>query len=505
MPEEVVEQRARARVGTTLNGKYRLDRLLGVGGMASVYAATHRNNKRLAVKVLHTELSIIPDLRLRFMREGYVANTVDHPGAVAVLDDDVTDDGAAFLVMELLLGATLAEASERRGGTIPLRAVLAAADQVLDVLAAADARHIVHRDIKPANLFLTTTGQVKVLDFGVARMRDAQGQHTTHSGMALGTPAFMAPEQALGRSEDISGRTDVWALGATMFALVTGRSVHQASSGQQQIVYAATRSAESLAAVDPTTPAEVAAIVDRALAFHPHARWESAGAMRDALRAAHRGLYGEEPSAASLAALALSIGAPGTGPDLPRSPMASTVPATPPDGAAGVRSARAPDQAGSGRTPPVSLAGTMSQPHVAFSARARVAIGGALLIGGGALIGAWAATRSHAPQGLPIAASTGFVSTGSGPVVTPSASAASALSAPSASAASAASASSAPSASSAALLGVSAVSSPARVVTPAGTIPVRAHSSESGEVHSKSTKTPAAAASSAAPDLFDHQ
>src|SRR5258708_6811213 len=142
MPDVVVEERARARVGTTLNGKYRLDRLLGIGGMASVYAATHRNNKRLAVKVLHPELSIHSDLRVRFMREGYVANTVDHPGAVAVLDDDVTEDGAAFLVMELLQGATLAEVSERRGGTLPLRFVLAAADQVLEVLAEIGRAHV---------------------------------------------------------------------------------------------------------------------------------------------------------------------------------------------------------------------------------------------------------------------------------------------------------------------------------------------------------------------------
>jgi serine/threonine-protein kinase len=111
MPDAVIEQRARARIGTTLNGKYRLDRLLGVGGMASVYAATHRNNKRVAVKVLHTELSVLEEVRTRFMREGYVANTVEHPGAVAVLDDDAAEDGAAaFLVMELLEGETLAEA-----------------------------------------------------------------------------------------------------------------------------------------------------------------------------------------------------------------------------------------------------------------------------------------------------------------------------------------------------------------------------------------------------------
>ena len=200
MPDAVIEQRARTRIGTTLNGKYRLDRLIGVGGMASVYAATHRNNKRVAVKVLHAELSVLEEVRTRFMREGYVANTVEHPGAVAVLDDDAAEDGAAaFLVMELLEGETLAEACDRQGGKLPARAVLAVAYQVLEVLAAADAKGIVHRDIKPSNLFLTRTGHVKVLDFGVARMREVGSEHATMSGLALGTPAFMAPEQALGK------------------------------------------------------------------------------------------------------------------------------------------------------------------------------------------------------------------------------------------------------------------------------------------------------------------
>ena len=98
-----------------LNGKWRLDSVLGIGGMATVYAATHRNQKRVAIKMLHPEVSIDEQLRLRFTREGYVANTVGHPGVVSVLDDDVTEDGAAFLVMELLEGETLDRRSEKRG------------------------------------------------------------------------------------------------------------------------------------------------------------------------------------------------------------------------------------------------------------------------------------------------------------------------------------------------------------------------------------------------------
>src|SRR5215470_12305286 len=111
--ESALEQ-ARARVGAVLRGKWRLERLLGVGGMASVYAATHRNGKRGAVKMLHLELSLHEAARARFLREGYVANAVGHPGAVSVLDDDVAEDGSVFLVMELLDGETLEAIAEAR-------------------------------------------------------------------------------------------------------------------------------------------------------------------------------------------------------------------------------------------------------------------------------------------------------------------------------------------------------------------------------------------------------
>src|SRR5580692_7221435 len=104
MSENDLQVRAQKRIGTVLRGKYRIDRVLGVGGMAVVYAATHRNKKRFALKMLHPELSTREDIRTRFLREGYVANSVEHPGAVAVMDDDVAEDGAAFLVMELLDG-----------------------------------------------------------------------------------------------------------------------------------------------------------------------------------------------------------------------------------------------------------------------------------------------------------------------------------------------------------------------------------------------------------------
>jgi serine/threonine-protein kinase len=294
MLDDDVELRARGRIGTILCGKYRLDDVLGVGGMAVVYAATHRNQKRVAVKMLHPELSMHREVRARFMREGYAANTVDHPGAVAVLDDDIAEDGAAFLVMERLEGEELERLWQRHGGRLEARVVLAVADPLLAVLEAAHAKSIVHRDIKPANLYITRDGTLKVLDFGIARARDAasEGQSGTKTGMLLGTPAYMAPEQALAKSKEIDGVTDLWSVGATMFALLSGHLVHEGESATAVLVQAATQPARSLALAAPDADPRVVAIVDRALAFDKAARWPNATVMRTAVRDVYLAKFG---------------------------------------------------------------------------------------------------------------------------------------------------------------------------------------------------------------------
>ncbi len=270
-----------------LRGKYRIVSVLGVGGMATVYAAVHRNGSRFAVKMLHEELSQRADIRARFLREGYVANRVGHPGAVSILDDDVTDGGAAFLVMELLRGETLRARVRRAGGRLPCREALALGRQLLDVLAAAHAKGVIHRDIKPDNLFLTTERVLKVLDFGIARVEDELGaQHATETGTRLGTPAYMPPEAALGRTGDVDARTDLWSAGATLFTLISGQQVHEAETVAELAVRAATVPARSLASVAGDAPPDVVALVDRALGFRREDRWPSAPAMRDAIDAA---------------------------------------------------------------------------------------------------------------------------------------------------------------------------------------------------------------------------
>jgi serine/threonine-protein kinase len=163
-----------------------------------------------------------------------------------------------------------------------LNYVLSVTEQLLEVLAAAHAQSIVHRDLKPANIFVTRKGVVKILDFGIARLREGDGSKT-ESGTTLGTPLFMPPEQASGRSRDVDGRTDLWAVGATMFSLLSGQFVHDGENAAQVLIAVATTPSRSLASVAPHVPPEIVAIVDKALAFHNEDRWASALEMRAAV------------------------------------------------------------------------------------------------------------------------------------------------------------------------------------------------------------------------------
>jgi serine/threonine-protein kinase len=312
---------AERRVGTTLRDKWTLERLLGVGGMAAVYVGVHKIGRREAIKILHLDVARSPELRARFEQEAHAVNRLKHPGAVAIHDIDVAEDGAPFLVMELLEGESLAERGQRLGG-IEHGEVLRLVDELLDVLAAAHAQGIIHRDIKPDNLFVQRDGRLKVLDFGIARVRDGMRSLDTRTGATLGTTPYMAPEQI--RGVDVDARVDLFAVGATMFRLVAGRHVHEAETEPMLLVKMATQPAPPLASLAPGAPPGICLVVDRAVQFDRDRRYPDALTMqRDvwALRA------GGAPLHVSLYANAIDDGGLPR-PKPPVEPMA--VAATPP-------------------------------------------------------------------------------------------------------------------------------------------------------------------------------
>jgi serine/threonine-protein kinase len=263
-----------ARVGSTFHNKWKLEKLLGVGGMAAVYLARHRIGRVEAVKLLHPDVAVDNKVLERFEQEARAVNAIGHPGVVEVRDIDVTDDGIHFLVMELLDGETLADRYER-AGPLELGFLLDIVDQLLDVLIACHDKGIIHRDIKPENLFIQRDGVLKVLDFGIARMREGL---RTDVGTMLGTVAFSAPEQLRGGKVD--ARADLFSVGATLFTLIAGRRVHEPRDQASLALQMLTKPAPPLASVAPKAKPELCMLIDRALAFLPENRYPDARTMR---------------------------------------------------------------------------------------------------------------------------------------------------------------------------------------------------------------------------------
>jgi len=339
------KEKANERLGQWVNGKYRIDQLLGIGGMAAVYAATHRNGSRLALKVLHTEFARDENVKGRFLREGYVANKVDHHGRVAILDDDETESGESFLVMELLEGETLQQVWKRHNRKVPPIEALRIVEAVLDTLGPFHELNVIHRDLKPANIFVTNEGVVKLLDFGVAQLREAGAGEMTRAGTALGTPSYMSPEQAMGKSDNLDGRSDVFAMGATLYALLSGQRLHHGKSDNEAFILAATQPAPSVARIAPELPLEVIAIVDKALQWDRRNRFANAHEMRDECRRVIRQLGGvpygsggapETAAQATAAAPAAALRTAPVPPVMPpapaaaREPRSATIPAVEP-------------------------------------------------------------------------------------------------------------------------------------------------------------------------------
>jgi serine/threonine-protein kinase len=277
-------------VGRVIAGKWTLERLLGEGGMGSVYEARDAAGTRVAIKILHREMSSRQEVRERFLREGLAAGRVAHPGAVQTFEQ-AFDGETAYLVMELLEGRSLTDVinAEPMSPTV----LFGYLEQVLDVLASAHAQGIVHRDLKPDNLFVTREGRLKVLDFGIAKFLDGlPPDQRTRTGIAMGTLSYMAPEQALGRGDQIDGRTDLYAVGALAFRILSGRRVHEGESDAEVLVSTITTSAPPLRSVAPEVPVGAGLIIDLCLRFDRQQRYPDAAVMRDDVRAF---LQGAEP------------------------------------------------------------------------------------------------------------------------------------------------------------------------------------------------------------------
>jgi serine/threonine protein kinase len=273
-------------IGTTIGGKYKLERLLGAGGMGGVYAASPAGGgAQVAVKVLSVaDPASRERIAGRFAREARAVTALNCPHIVSVLDAG-SEAARPYLVMELLEGEDLGQRLQR-DARLPVADALHVVAQVLVALGSAHEAGVVHRDLKPDNIFLTTRGSdrsfCKLLDFGMSKLTPRENQTLalalTKKGMAVGTPFYMAPEQARAL-DDVDGRADLWALGAILFECLAGRPPFVGSSQQQVLIAICTTDAPDVRALRPDVPSKVAKLVARALARDRSQRFVSAWQM----------------------------------------------------------------------------------------------------------------------------------------------------------------------------------------------------------------------------------
>ncbi len=289
-------------IGEVLAGRYRLVRSLGAGNRAHVYVAQQiAMGRNVAIKLLRDDVVADAEAVARFHQEIRAVSRLRSPHTIQFHDVGESASGAPFIAMELLAGETLRQRLDREV-TIPADEVVSIAAQIGASLEEAHDAGVLHRDLKPENVYLCSYPSavrpfVKVLDFGLARVRESPRSrvNSVRFGAVLGTPAYMAPEQARGDWKSVDERTDLWALGATMFTLAAGRFVHEGPSTQAQLAAAVTHRAPAVRECCPIVPRALAAIIDRALAFDPSERWQSARDMLQAVREA-QGLPPSRPS-----------------------------------------------------------------------------------------------------------------------------------------------------------------------------------------------------------------
>jgi serine/threonine-protein kinase len=290
-----------ARLGETLKGKYRLDELLGTGGMGEVYRAQNMLvNREVAIKILHAHHYTNKEVVSRFMQEAKAANAVRHRNIVDVLDIDKDDRGVPFIVQEYLEGEDLAARIERPPHCIDPDEALALLIPVIDGVALAHKNGVIHRDLKPDNIFLAKIdGEVvpKILDFGISKIEEevewrkrtggggapmSQNARLTAAGASMGTPAYMSPEQ-IRDPRSVDARTDIWSLGVMLYEVLGGRMPFDADDLAGLFAVIHTQDAPALERVNPKVPKALARIVQRCMRPEPSGRYPDAHALTAAL------------------------------------------------------------------------------------------------------------------------------------------------------------------------------------------------------------------------------
>ncbi len=294
-------------IGKSLGGRYQIESLLGQGGMSAVYKATDPNLKRtVAVKLIHPHLSDVAEFVDRFRKEANVVAQLRHPNIVQVFDFN-RDGDDFYMVMEFVAGDTLRDRLDRLNGAgthMPLVEVMKYAINICEAAEYAHQRNVIHRDIKPANVILDLQGQAVLMDFGIAKIMG--GPEYTATGATMGTALYMPPEQI--RGERVDERSDIYAMGVMLFEMIGGRPPYQAKSAMTVLMMHLGDPVPDVNQLRPDCPADLKAVVEKAMAKAPAQRYQSAAEMNTdlerVLSALQRSL--QAPTSVGKAAMAIT-------------------------------------------------------------------------------------------------------------------------------------------------------------------------------------------------------